>query len=135
MASSESVKKYLAYWIQLGKKVFLNNGQESLLPQSVIRGDRYSQEFEDCWEKVNAPSSGDCYLEGTTQTIQELLSSKWEVTYCARCEMPVPIIQLGIQPNLCTCSDLGNWPNNELPLPREPVNSQEKLKKISKSLE
>ncbi len=77
---------------------------------------------------------GDCYLEGTSQTIQELLSPQWEISSCARCEMPVPMIQLGMQPNTCTCSDLDNWPNNELPPPREPVSSREKLRTISKSL-
>jgi hypothetical protein len=134
MASSEDVKKYLAYWFQLGKKVIINDGQERLLPKSVVQSDRYSAEFEDCWQKVNDPKSGDCYLEGTIATIQELLSSRWEISACARCEMPVPVIQLGIQSNNCTCSDLTNWPNNELPSPREPLDTQAQIKKIKLSL-
>lgn len=134
MASPEKVKKYLAYWFQLGKRVIINNGKEVILPKTVLNGDRYSQEFEDCWQKVKNPESGDCYLENTPQTIQQLLSSKWEIESCSRCEMPVPMIEIGIQPNLCTCNDLDNWPNNELPPPREPIKSQQRLDQIRNSL-
>ena len=72
MASESEVKKYIAYWFQLGKKVLIRNGSEELLPKSVIAGDRYSQEFEDCWQKMFAPDSGDCYLQGTNETIAQL---------------------------------------------------------------
>jgi hypothetical protein len=54
MASEQEVRQYLAYWFQLGKKVLIRNGQESLLPQPVIQGDRYSQAFEDCWQQILA---------------------------------------------------------------------------------
>jgi hypothetical protein len=134
MASSEQVKEYLAYWFQLGKKILLRNGQEEMLPQTVIVGDRYSSEFELCWQRILDPQSGDCYLEGTHQTIEELLTSKWEITNCARCQMPVPIINLGIQPTCCPCSDLPGWPNTTLPLPRIPINTSDKLNQIKHRL-
>ena len=51
MASESEVRKYIAYWFQLGKKVLIRNGSEGLLPKSVNAGDRYSNEFEECWQK------------------------------------------------------------------------------------
>lgn len=134
MADSQEVKKYLAYWFQLGKKIVIPSLNTSLLPSRVINGDRYSVEFEECWRLVSDINTGDCYLEGTIQSIQELLSPKWEIKSCARCDMPIPMIQLGRQPSECVCSDVENWPNNDLPKPREPINNQQKLDEIKKSL-
>lgn len=134
MASPTDVKKYLAYWLQLGKKITIPRRNMSLLPSKIINGDRYSVEFEECWALVADEKTGDCYLEGTIQTIQELLSSKWDISDCARCEMPVPMIQIGIQNSDCVCSDVEGWPNNDLPKPRSPINNQEKLIEINKSL-
>lgn len=130
MASEQQVKRYIAYWFQLGKKVVIRNGESSLLPQSVIAGDRYSDEFESIWQQIISPDNADCYLEATPQTIAELLTPKWEIDPCVRCEMPVPIINVGIQPELCPCNDIPTWPNTELPPPREPVNNQGRLRAI-----
>lgn len=130
MASEHQVRQYLAYWFQLGKKVAIDNGETVILPEPVIQGDRYSQEFEDCWQLVRAPESGDCYLEGTHQTIAELLSPAWDIMACARCSMPVPMPTIGTPPLECPCIDLPNWPNLEIPLPRAPISSQSRLIEI-----
>lgn len=130
MASIQDVKKYLAYWFQLGKKVVFNKGAGTLQPQQVIQGDRYSDEFEECWQKITSPEASDCYLEGTQETIAELLKPVWEITTCGRCTMPVPKKQIGMPPELCPCNDLSNWPNTELPPPRSPVNTQAQLRAI-----
>ncbi|MBD2016721.1 hypothetical protein H6F96_22490 [Microcoleus sp. FACHB-53] len=130
MASEQQVKRYLAYWFQLGKKVLIGNGDSAVLPQSVIAGDRYSDDFERIWQLILSPESGDCYLDGTDQTIAELLMSKWVIEPCVRCEMPVPIINIGLPPELCPCNDLPTWPNTEIPAPREPVSSQTRLSQI-----
>jgi hypothetical protein len=130
MASAQEVRKYLAYWFQLGKHVLIRNGQESLLPQPVIQGDRYSQAFEDCWQQLISPNSGDCYLEGTEETVAQLLAPEWVITPCARCYMPTPIRSVGMPPLFCPCNDLPSWPNTELPAPRSPVNTQVQLKEI-----
>ena len=129
MASEQQVKRYLAYWFQLGKKIVTRNG--AMLPQPVIAGDRYSDQFESLWQQLLSPVFGDCYLEGTEQTIAELLTPKWEINPCFRCEMPVPMINIGIPPELCPCNDLPTWPNTELPAPREPVRSLGRLQEIS----
>ncbi len=126
MASEDQVKRYLAHWFQLGKRVLRHNG-DAILPDPIIKGDRYSEEFEQCWQTLLDHQSGDCYLEGTSETIQELLSPRWEISSCSRCQMPVPMIDLGLQSGLCPCNDLSGWPNNELPTPREPINSKDKL--------
>ncbi|AFY57752.1 hypothetical protein Riv7116_5373 [Rivularia sp. PCC 7116] len=134
MASKTQVKKYLAYWFQLGKKVIISNGVASLQPLNVIDGESYSKDFEECWQKILSPKSGECYLEGTEQTVAELLSPEWDISCCSRCEMPVPLKNLGMPAILCPCNDVLNWPNTELPAPREPVNSQNQLTKIRQRL-
>jgi hypothetical protein len=134
MASKQEVKQYLAYWFQLGKRVVCSKGGVTLRPQEVIKGDRYSDEFEEIWQKVTSPEAGDCYLEGTTETVLELMTPIWEMNACARCSLPVPIRNVGMPPELCPCSDLSNWPNTELPPPRLPVNTKEKLTAICNRL-
>ncbi|HEY9907392.1 MAG TPA: hypothetical protein V6D18_07250 [Thermosynechococcaceae cyanobacterium] len=129
MASDQQLKQYLAYWAQLGKPIVDHAGQEKLLPSSVIQGDRYSQEFEDCWEQVIARPNA-YHLEGTSETIGELRSPSWEINPCSRCAMPVPIKQVGIQALECPCIDLPGWPNTELPQPREPISSRTSLSQI-----
>lgn len=130
MASEQDVKKYLAYWFQAGKCVALKGGKESYCPKTVLQGDRYSKEFEDCWNHLLDPASGDCYLEGTTQTINQLLSPIWDISPCARCDMPIPMLVLGVPPTGCPCSDLPNWPNDEIPQPRSPVSTPDHLVQI-----
>ncbi|MBK1990271.1 hypothetical protein A0J48_022550 [Sphaerospermopsis aphanizomenoides BCCUSP55] len=131
MANKQEVKKYLAHWFQLGKKVIVGNGEEILLPTSVVNGDRYSQEFEDCWQKMlSLIGIRECYLEGTHETIDQLLTPVWEILPCGRCAMPVPIKTMGMPSLLCPCFYLSTWPNNELPSPRCPVNNLEQLTEI-----
>lgn len=130
MASEYEVRKYISYWFQLGKKVLIRNGSEAVLPKPVIAGDRYSQEFEECWQKIVSPDSGDCYLEGTKETIGELLTPAWEMSPCARCAMPVPFRDSGMPAECCPCNDLAHWPNTEIPQPRSPVISQLQLSGI-----
>ena len=134
MASETQVKTYLAYWFQLGKKLVWNNGKAELLPEKVIQGDRFTSQFEACWQKIMSIEGRDCYLVGSEATIQELLSSAWTIDQCARCAMPVPVVEVGTQPLDCACSDLDNWPNTELPAPRSPVSSQTQLNNISERL-
>lgn len=135
MATEDQVKHYLAYWFQLGKKVLLRNGREAMLPNPIFQENRYSYEFEKCWQRVIDPKSGDCYLEGTHQTIQQLLSPAWELIACARCEMPVPVCQLGQPCPECPCADIPLWPNTELPSPRLPVDTGKRLNDLSQRLQ
>ena len=130
MASQQQVKQYLAYWFQLGKKVLIRGGQVALLPQPVISGDRYSEQFEAVWQQILSPDSGYCYLEGTNETIAQLLTPAWELNPCARCSMPVPMRSAGMPPEVCPCNDLSDWPNTSVPLPRSPVDSQTHLRDI-----
>lgn len=108
----------------------INNGQSVCLPNPVIQGDRYSDEFEACWQRAMKLEGKNCYLEGTLQTLDQLLSSGWEITACARCDMPVPMMNLGSQSLECPCNDLPSWPNTELPKPRTPVDSRSQLRSI-----
>lgn len=129
MASSQQVKQYLAYWFQLGKPLILAHG-ESVLPQPVVEGNRYSAAFEACWQQVLASGGRDAHLEGTVQTISELLSEGWDLEPCVRCGMPVPIVQIGLQTGPCPCFDLPTWPNTDLPTPRLPIDSQTQFQQI-----
>ena len=130
MASTTQVKTYLAYWFQLGKKLVWRNGKETLLPQTIFQDDRFSPQFESCWQKIMSIGGKDCYLEGSAETIEQLLSPNWDINGCARCQMPVAIVESGIQSLDCMCSDLDNWPNDELPKPRSPISNQVQLDKI-----
>ncbi|QIR40432.1 hypothetical protein HCG51_29575 [Tolypothrix sp. PCC 7910] len=129
MANKQDVKRYLAYWFQLGRKVIVSNGKAELLPQQVLQGDRYSEEFEDIWQQIHHQAS-ECHLEGTDETIAELLTPAWEMLPCSRCEMPVPMRNVGMPALSCPCNTLPNWPNSELPQPRNPVSTQEQLQII-----
>jgi hypothetical protein len=130
MAAPDQVRQYLAYWFQLGKPLVVNNGEKAILPQPVVQGDRYSAEFEACWQYVTQNGCKECYLEGTVQTIRDLLSPRWDISPCARCDMPVPMMNLGLQPAECPCADLPSWPNTELPKPRSPVSNHTQLNLI-----
>ena len=135
MASQQQVREYLAYWFQLGKKIVLRNGMAPFSPSPIVQGDRYSPEFEDCWRSILTVGGKDCYLEGTDQTIEELLSPTWELEDCARCEMPIPLATSGMPAQVCPCNDLPLWPNEDLPEPRAPVSSLSHLTEIRARLE
>lgn len=134
MASSNEIKNYLAYWFQLGKQVLNDNGKDSYKPKTVIQGDHFSPEFEACWKAIMNNQGKALYLEGTDQTIAELLSPEWEMISCARCEMPVPIPQVEMSERLCPCNDLPTWPNEEIPKPRLPINSNQRLSNLKQRL-
>ena len=134
MANKQEVKKYLAQWFQLGKSVVVDKGDIVLLPRRVITGNRYSDEFEQCWQQITSPATGDCYLEGTHQTIAELLSPAWEMNQCSRCDMPIAMRSLGMPSEVCPCHYLPEWPNTELPSPRCPIDTKSYLRQISDRL-
>jgi hypothetical protein len=134
MASEDQVKQYLAYWFQLGKPVLTQPVSAPLLPTPVIQGDRYSAAFEECWQQICANPSA-YHLEGTIQTIADLLSPAWEIHPCSRCSMPVPVRTIGIAELECPCIDLPDWPNTNIPAPRLPISSQEQLLSIRKRLQ
>lgn len=134
MASPEKVKTYIACWLQLGKQLVDPNKGTVDFDKPVVTGDRYSTEFESCWQQIIDQEGKNYHLEGTSQTIEELLSSSWEIFSCARCQMPTPKLELGIQDPSCPCVDLPLWPNTELPLPRPPVNNRVRLDNIRERL-
>ncbi len=134
MSNYDAVKKYFAQWLQMGKKVFMKNQNKLVGMNCVVRGESYTNEFEQLWAEISDPRSGDVYLEGTDESVQELLSPKWEVIACARCAMPVPI---GMGPQvaqICPCDDLGCSPNLEAIAPREPVITAKHLTRIMSRL-
>lgn len=134
MASEQQVKRYLAYWFQLGKRVVIRNGEETIRPKTVLSGNCYSQEFEEFWQTILSPESGNCYLENTNETIAQLLTPAWDVSPCARCLMPVPVRSVGMPPEACPCNDIPSWPNTSIPAPRSPVDSQGQLVDIRERL-
>jgi hypothetical protein len=134
MASSIEVKQYLAHWFQLGKKVYAHNGDLALLPSQIFNSTDYSREFEQCWELITSDRSGDCYLEDTTQTIDDLLTPQWDLVNCVRCSMLVPLQVVGMPPETCPCINLPTWPNHEIPLPKLPGAVNSKLADIQDRL-
>lgn len=134
MASVEQVKKYLAYWFQVGKPLIDPRGQVSLLPRTIVVGDRYTSEFESFFQQIQQPRYRDCYLEGTEQTLGDLFSSRWEIADCARCAMPIPLDELGLVVG-CPCADLHGWPNVNVPMPHCPHNVRHQLEFIHRRLQ
>lgn len=130
MASPLQVKNYLAYWFQLGKPVVTADGQTVCQPKAVIQGDRFSDEFEACWTKILNRDGAGYYLKGTDQSIKELLSPSWDMDNCARCNMIVPTPEVALNPSPCPCNDLDGWPNEEVPQPRLPIDSRDRLSQI-----
>lgn len=135
MASRNEVKSYLAHWFQLGKQVVSDDGQTVYQLPKVVQGERFSPEFEACWAHIIANGGRAYYLNGTSQTIEELLQPTWDIVNCARCEMPIPLTQTELELHDCPCHDLPNWPNEEIPRPRLPVNSQNHLSKMTERLQ
>lgn len=134
MASQQQVKEYLASWLQLGKPIRVGLQQTPRSVQKVVQGDHYSSEFEALWQYVQEPESGDCHLDGLDPTVADLLTTEWEITDCARCQMPVTIPNAGVASLICPCHDLPTWPNDELPRPRTPVDSTGHLQSIFQRL-
>ncbi len=130
MASQTSVKEYLACWFQLGKSVSMDGGRVEVLPQPVFHGDRYSPDFERCWQEIILPNCDRCVLSGTVQTVAELLQVHWSFQSCARCTMPTPQPERGMPPETCPCADLPDWPNLDLPVPRIPSDTRRQLQRI-----
>lgn len=136
MASYTEVKNYLAHWFQLGKQVMSDDGRVTLQPEKVVQGDRFSPEFEACWAEILKTGGESFHLKGTDQTIAELLSPNWEVVSCARCDMPVPMPQKDFTPpHPCPCEDLSNWPNEDIPRPRLPIDSYQHLTRMNERLQ
>ena len=122
MALTNQIRTYLACWFQLNQGVILSNG-DRLCPGSVLSHAGYSPEFEACWKIVMQNEGRDCYLEGTLQSIAELMTEEWDVLPCPRCTMPVPMPNRPVQQFECPCIDLRSWPNTTLPLPRKAIDS------------
>ena len=132
MASSDQVKAYLACWLQMGKAidVDLPGGQHQFLqPSVVLEAGRYSDRFERIWRYVNRHASS-CYLSGTDESIQDLLSDRWDISNCSRCSLLLPMpapSSLTVSP--CPCSDLYSWPDGEALRPRWLDNTPEALER------
>lgn len=124
MASSEEVQNYLAYWFQLGKPIHIKHELTPQRPVPVLEGAQFSRAFQDCWQTIMATGGRDCYLDGTEETIEQLLSSRWEISDCARCSIPIPMSAVMPVAQLCPCSNVDHWPNDELPAPHLPINNK-----------
>ena len=134
MASQQDVQHYLAYWFQLGKPVHISNGRSTQRPVPVLEGDQFSRAFKDCWKTILSVGGRDCYLDGTQETIEELLSPQWEITDCARCSIPVAMQTVMPVAQLCACGDIDTWPNDELPAPHLPINNNTHFNKLTARL-
>lgn len=91
---------------------------EQIQPQRVWGSTAYSAEFESCWQRIEAEATH-AYLEGTEETIADLLSGRWEIDTCCRCGLPVPMCIRGpVSSGPCPCADLDHWPNDSTLPPR-----------------
>ncbi len=136
MAARSDVKQYLAYWLQLGKKIFIKGQPQAVGLDRVINHEQYDEVFEQLWLNVSGKQANLAYLEGTDETIQDLLSTEWQIVDCPRCELRLPCLDLGPrQFNSCPCEGLNNWPNYDTLQPRSPVITKTHLSSICDRLE
>lgn len=133
MANATEVKEYLSYWFQLGKSVVFPKSQVIVRPDPIFSQHAFSPAFEACWQRM-VLSSEDCYLEGTEQSVRDLLKPEWEMISCARCDLPIARSRNHIPTCLCPCIDLASWPNLELPQPRLPLHRGSALRNVHKRL-
>ena len=121
MASQEQVKAYIACWLQMGKAVDVDlpAGQHQvLLSRSVLEFGRYSDDFERIWRYIHRHANR-CYLSGTTESVRELLSDRWDISNCSRCNLLLPMpAPLSLKTSICPCSDIVDWPNEDALRPR-----------------
>ncbi|MGD1902183.1 MAG: hypothetical protein ACFB9N_08085 [Geitlerinemataceae cyanobacterium] len=130
MALLCQVKAYLAQWFQLGKKAVSRNS--TYCPRRVFFGESYSAEFEADWRQMLTVAD-EVYLEGTEESLADLLTGAWDIESCARCEMPVPTSRQAC--SYCPCSDMkAVWPNDSLPRPRVPADTQAQLQALCSRL-
>ena len=134
MASPQEVQGYLAYWFQLGKSVHISNGRIIQRPVPVLEGHQLSRAFQDCWRTIMAVGGRDCYLDGSHETIEQLLSPQWDIIDCARCTIPTAMPAVMPVAQLCPCGDIDHWPNDQLPAPHMPINNNKHLSKLKKRL-
>lgn len=137
MALPTHVKTYLAYWFQLGRGLWMPPFDHLVKPTVILSHGRYSEEFELIWRQLSEPNMAlQSYLEGTTQTLGELLSASWDIQGCARCGLPVPMKVSGLPELVCPCTDMETLPDLEdLPAPREPVNDRVALQAVCSRLQ
>jgi hypothetical protein len=139
MASHNQVKKYLAYWLQLGQGVRMSDpttrASTIVKPASVLADGAYSNDFESLWAQVQQPKiAQDSHLWGTEQTIGELLTPLWEINDCARCGLPIPMRVAGLPANTCPCSDVEQTPDLTICPPREPISTEQTLYRLHERL-
>ena len=129
MATSQEIKGFIAQWLQLGKSVEHVDGEKQFKPPRVLGYQGYSQEFEDWWTCFEADAHH-WTLSGMNQPLSELYSPNFEISACARCDMPIPLSMSVVKDISCPCHDLPTWPNTDLPQPRTPKDSTSKLRQI-----
>lgn len=136
MATRTLVKNYLAQWMQMGKSVSLSNQGEDIHIYKILQGEKYSPLFNKLWDEIIAHRSDEAHLSGTGQTISDLLSNKWDIIACARCNLLVPCVDMGPRaPVCCPCDDLPNHPNLDSVLPHIPVTLAENMDELCDRLE
>ncbi|MBD2176647.1 hypothetical protein H6F42_06925 [Pseudanabaena sp. FACHB-1998] len=136
MASRTLVKTYLAQWMQMGKAVHLPQQNKEVYIHKIIQGEKYSPVFNKLWDEISTAKAQEAYLNGTSQTISDLLSNQWEIIPCARCSLLVPCLDMGARvPISCPCDDLVGHPNLESIAPRQPVKTLSHLDNLCDRLD
>jgi hypothetical protein len=135
MALPTQVKTYLSYWFQLGRGVRMPLAAGPVKPAAVLADGGYSTEFEALWHQLTQPQmAASSYLDGTEQTIAQLLETTWEIQDCARCNLPIPMKVAGLPSQSCPCDALKILPDiAEIP-PRAPIDSQATLRRLCERL-
>jgi hypothetical protein len=121
MATLAEVQHLLACWFQLGKPVVIGRTAERVCPQPVLEDGWYSPAFEHSWQQFKDAGLDQCWLENTDLTLESMCREDWDILPCARCGMPEALPVGQIAPLSCACSDMANWPTDQVPPPHSPL--------------
>jgi hypothetical protein len=121
VATPAEVQHLLACWFQLGKPVLIGRTGEQICPQPVLQEGWYSRAFEESWQLFVDAGLDQCWLANTDLTLAKMCQEGWEIVPCARCGMPEALPVGQISPLSCACSDMANWPTDQLPPPHSPL--------------
>ncbi|MEB3274418.1 MAG: HAMP domain-containing sensor histidine kinase [Prochlorothrix sp.] len=98
---------YVAYYVSRGRPVVSSQGEELLFQGEVYGYWGYSNHFYSYWRQLQQRSDfNELGLRGDLYSFREFLNGRCGIGACARCQLPVPLLDNGTPtPSTCPCDD------------------------------
>ncbi|KKJ00983.1 sensor histidine kinase [Prochlorothrix hollandica] len=103
----EMLMGYVAYYVSRGRPVISLNAGALPFTGSVYGYWGYDSEFYSYWRGLQQRSDfGELSLRGDSYNFSEFLGGKCSVGECARCQLPIPLLDAGVADTTqCPCDD------------------------------